>query len=392
MPIKLARIRSGQIGHFVFDTQYHLRRTQLTRPLYYLCTFFVGVESNTQWAKMVRRHYTVHPIFHYVWLANRLFRNAKSYELQLTQNYADVDSEELFGRTSSQVLFNSEEQHKGFAYLEKLGLKNNEKFVCLLVRESSYKQILDKSRDWSYHSYRDSDVNLFVDAAEKLAKKGYWVIRMGKYVSDPLRSDHPRIVDYAMSKDRADFLDIWLMANCYFCITTGTGLDAVAGMSDRPCLYVNLLPLNHIKLYKNSLTVPKKLRWKRSGRLLNLEEYISHGYTSTQEYERHEIEIEELRSQEITEVVIEMENRVSGVVDKSDDDKQRQATALSIILESDKLNKTRHNFNHDPNATLGSEFLKRYWAELNSKRRKTEKTGATDFIRQASKISKRKSQ
>ena len=146
------------------------------------------------------------------------------------------------------------------------------------------------------------------------------------------------------------------------------------------------------KLYKNSLTVPKKLRWKKSGRLLNLEEYISHGYISTQDYERHEIEIEELRSQEITEVVIEMENRVSGVVDNSDEDKQRQAKALSIILEFDKLNKTRYNFNHDPSAALGSEFLKRYWAELNSDRRKTVKTGATDPIWQTSKISKLKSQ
>ncbi len=364
-PVKLAGIRTSQIGHFVFDTQNHLRRIQLNPQSYYLFAYFYGVQSNSQWEKMVRRRYTIHPIFHYVSLANRLFPNAQRYELDLSGgNTAESDKEGIYVRTSSEIAFNSEEQQRGMAYLEKIGMQTSEKYVCLLVREPNYKEVLDGDRDWSYHSYRDSDVNTFVDATEWLAEKGYWIIRMGKFVRDPMRSEHPKIIDYAMTEERSDFLDIWLMANCAFCITTGTGLDCVVEMADKPSVYINLLPLNHIKLYKNSLTVPKKLWWKKSGKLLNLEEYIRHGYLSTEDYQRHGIEVEGLSPLEITEVVREMEKKVCQVYDYSDENKQRQHIALSIILESDRLSHKRYQFYRDPGASIGSDFLKRYWTQL----------------------------
>ena len=59
----------------------------------------------------------------------------------------------------------------------------------------------------------------FQQVAIALAEKGYWVFRMGKAVEDVFNVEHPRVIDYAQSNERSDFLDIWLMANCYFCIT-----------------------------------------------------------------------------------------------------------------------------------------------------------------------------
>jgi len=388
-PVKLTGIRTSQIGHFVFDTQYHLRRIQLNPQRYYLFAYFNGVQSNSQWEKMVRRHYTVHPIFHYIWLANRLFPNAQHYELDLSGgNTAETDKEGIYGRTSSQIKFNSEERQRGMAYLENIGVQTDEKYVCLLVREPNYKEVLDGDRDWSYHSYRDSDVNTFVDATEWLAEEGYWIIRMGKFVRDPMRSEHPKIIDYAMTKERSDFLDIWLMANCFFCITTGTGLDEVVEMADKPSVYINLLPLNHIKLYKNSLTVPKKLRWKQSGKLLNLEEYIRYGFISTQDYQRHGIEIEGLSPLEITEVVREMEKKVCKVYDYDKENRKRQHIAISIILESDRQSSKRYQFHRDPNASLGTDFLERYWTQLKTATLDSDISSVTGDAKQGLKLSK----
>ena len=43
---------------------------------------------------------------------------------------------------------------------------------------------------------------------------GYYVIRMGVKASKPLKSSNPKIIDYANSKIRNDFLDIYLGAKC----------------------------------------------------------------------------------------------------------------------------------------------------------------------------------
>ena len=50
-PVKLVNIRSKEIGHFVADTEYYLRRTSLkANPVFLLGYFGKGI-SNKQWAK-----------------------------------------------------------------------------------------------------------------------------------------------------------------------------------------------------------------------------------------------------------------------------------------------------------------------------------------------------
>ena len=56
---------------------------------------------------------------------------------------------------------------------------------------------------------------------------GYYVIRMGVKASKPLKSSNPKIIDYANSKIRNDFLDIYLGAKCSLCISTSMGFDQV---------------------------------------------------------------------------------------------------------------------------------------------------------------------
>ena len=79
-------------------------------------------------------------------------------------------------------------------------------------------------------------------AALELAKRNYFVIRMGKNVEDQFDIEYPNITDYANSEQRNDFLDIWLMARCQFAISTGTGTDMVTNVFKKPVVYVNFLP------------------------------------------------------------------------------------------------------------------------------------------------------
>ena len=364
-PIKLVKIRTKEIGHFVVETEYYLRRTSLERNRVFLLGYFGDVISNKQWAKMVKRRFLVNYCFRLLAIANRLFPGAHKYEFGLSNGAGDFrDQYGIIPRTAPQIRFRNGENLRGLKYLHSFGIGKNENYVCLIVRDAGYKKHLDGDRDWTYHSYRNSKIDCYKKAAVELAEKGYWVFRMGKAVEEVFDANHPRVIDYACSSTRCDFLDIWLMANCYFCFTTGTGLDDVAGIFNRPSVFVNLLPLNHAPLYKHSIVVPKKLYWKSNGNLLTVKEYMENGHISTKDYERAGIAIVDLESKEISDAVKEMESSLKKEDYLDEEQLLKQERALTQIFDCDRKNTTRYQFFRHPKSRIGTVFLDTYWDSL----------------------------
>ena len=91
----------------------------------------------------------------------------------------------------------------------------------LYVRDGAYQlqKFKARERDWSYHDFRHTDINNFLLAAEELTKKGYYVFRMGVVVEKKFQTKNPKIIDYANSTLRSDFMDVYLGAKCSFCIS-----------------------------------------------------------------------------------------------------------------------------------------------------------------------------
>ena len=63
-----------------------------------------------------------------------------------------------------------------------MGIEDKDKFICLYVRDKKYLKTQFSNNDWSYHDYRNADIDNFMLAAEKLTKIGYFVIRIGSMV------------------------------------------------------------------------------------------------------------------------------------------------------------------------------------------------------------------
>ena len=126
-----------------------------------------------------------------------------------------------------------------------MGIPKGAVFVCLMVRDNEYLKEIFPTVDFSYHNYRDSNINNYVLVAEALAERGYFVIRMGARVKSPLNSSHHKVIDYAFNGMRSDFMDIFLGANCEFAISVGTGMDAVPAIFRRPIVQVNSAPLGY---------------------------------------------------------------------------------------------------------------------------------------------------
>jgi len=185
---------------------------------------------------------------------------------------------------------------------------------------------------------------------------------MGKHMERPMHSDSQRIIDYAFSDERCDFLDIWLMANCAFCISTGTGLDVIATIFRRPTLYLNFLPLGDIWSSQYCVTVPKKLYWSVTGNLLSVHEYMEHSYHSLADYHRNDIEIRVLSSDEILNAAIEMDQRVDGCWKETEVASLNQDRFWHMFRSSPGF-----SANHDwvnPKARVGASFVAKYGEEF----------------------------
>ena len=179
---------------------------------------------------------------------------------------------------------------------------------------------------------------------------------MGKSVNEACEFNHEKIIDYANSECRNDFLDIWLMANCYFCISTSTGLDAVADVFRRPIVFVNFLPLSHFQTWCRTVLVPKTLRWSGGARTkLTLSEHLKHNYQRSQEYEKAGILVEDLTSKEISDAVLEMYQRISGLWHETDSSKERQEQFWQIFDSWSEFPEL-HQWVH-PEARFGDRYL-----------------------------------
>jgi putative glycosyltransferase (TIGR04372 family) len=163
---------------------------------------------------------------------------------------------------------------------------------------------------------------------EEMARRGYYGLRMGALVKEPLKSTHPRIIDYASSL-RNDFLDIYLSSRCHFFLGCASGIDEVPKAFRRPVLYVNFIPLNLLHVLNTvKLFIPKRLWLRAEKRFLTFSEILNSdigAFCHTQQYEQAGIEAVNNTAQEITDVVAEMEERLkSAWLDAPEDEELQQ--------------------------------------------------------------------
>ena len=116
-------------------------------------------------------------------------------------------------------------------------------------KDSAYQfKKISAEQDYSYHDYRNYNIDDFILASEELAKKGYFVFRMGVVVNKPLVANNKKIIDYTNSNLRSDFMDIYLGAKCSFCVSTGLGFDDIPHIFNRPVALLSV-PVGDLRAF-----------------------------------------------------------------------------------------------------------------------------------------------
>ena len=311
--IRCGNFISHRIGHLIGNTSVYLaeRRAGMHKSIDLFAHH--GEICNATAAKLVSRALLVDPtrFLLLVILCNKLFQGWQRHDVGAGNWDRDVtNSQEKY---PPQFNFSAKEEAFGLNESRKMGIPAGAKWVCLIVRDDAYLP------DLRHHGHRDSDIDSYAEAVYALAERGYYVIRMGAKVRKSLPVLHSRVIDYAWSGQRTDFMDVWLMARCAFCVSNGTGLDAVSVAFKRPICYVNYAPLGYLQTYNPRSLAIWKHHWK-DGKRMGYEEIFKSGVFEApfaDVFKAEGVELRDNTAGEILDVVLEMADRDDGSFDFS---------------------------------------------------------------------------
>lgn len=266
------------------------------------------------------------------------------------------DDHEVWQNTRPMLLsFTAEEKARGEVLLRSLGIPEDAPFICFAIRDSAYLERTEPTNPggWAYQDYRDGDVETCRPMAEYFANKGYWVLRMGAVVKNPITWNHPRIIDYA-TRFRSDFGDVFLLGNCRFFLGDSAGIQLLSNAFNVPVAMVNLVPLYLPCRSTITLASPKKLRSVTDGRVIGLAEMIARGFDNfmfTDQFIQAKLELINSTPEEILEIGKEIEARATGTWVSSAEDEELQQRFKELIPPG--------HHNYGSNARLSAAFLRR---------------------------------
>ena len=378
-------LNSSRIGHFARETELYCceRDAGINSPSQrYIDFFYLGKKyvCNKQLEKMWRRKLIVLPTFLLapLYRINRfinIFVSGGKYHEVIVASANDYfdnsiqrdpmrDVHNLLERFQPHISFTDKEEFQGKKILTEFGIPKDAKFVCLNVRDSSYLDRHKKHtlRDWSYHNYRDGDIDKYILSAEELTKRGYYIFRMGVKVLKPLKSSNPKIIDYAKSGMRTEFMDIYLGAKCNFCISTSSGFDEIPTIFRRPVVLTGFANIGYMRTEsKRNLIIPRHHIYQKSKKRLTLSEIFSSNVAIAHESEKFEqngIELEENSPEEIKDLIIEIDERLNGRWKDTKEDLLLQKRFWSIFEEKMNQLKLKYPMHGKMNSKIGTKFLR----------------------------------
>jgi putative glycosyltransferase (TIGR04372 family) len=231
--------------------------------------FFSANPANRQLQKMVGRRLRL--------VENRILCSLFHRLLPLIQKtefFVDLPAQErqyrIYAKGENGFAFTAAEEELGRRELARMGLGENDWFICVHARDSAYlRNVAGKANTGL--ELRDCNIENFKSAIDYIIAMGGFVIRMGAVVEGPLGGDSPQIIDYA-THFRSDFLDIYLPSKCRFFLGSNSGYTSVPMLFDKPTGWSNMTPLTFAITGRNNIWLPKYFRRITDGVLLGFDE------------------------------------------------------------------------------------------------------------------------
>lgn len=251
---------------------------------------------------------------------------------------------------------------EGWRILETTGLLLKRPLVCLHIRDGAYlRESHPKGLDWSYHDYRDPQIDAYEELARYLLNEGYSVVRTGNVADKRMPIEDPSFLDYPFSNIKSDWMDVFLYSVCDFAVAGGlSGIDQLAMLMRKPVVVCDLSQL-YLPTYRQDLSILifSRLRWRDSGVDLTLRESLNNVYFTSDEFHASGIEILQNSAQELIEATQELISLNAGALESSGVQSPREESFWRIFGEKNQdLVGTASGPEFFPR--IGRGFLKRH--------------------------------
>lgn len=224
-----------------------------------------------------------------------------------------------------------EHRQKGLKMLEQMGIPKGAWFVATHVRESGFK---------GKEGYRDAHVDTYFESYKEVTARGGWVIRLGDASMRSLPS-MPNVFDYALSSEKSDWMDVFLLAEARFMIGTSSGPTGVSHVFGVPIAMTNNLPTAATYLGKQDIFLPRLMRSIKDDRFLNLEELMTKPYNMASWDTIYEnvlgVKTVPNTSKEIADLVTEMLDKLDGKVSYTEEEEALQKRFRSLTAEREVM-------------------------------------------------------
>ena len=363
---KFGRLPSHEIGHYASNVEIHLCEKEAkihgdskkTVDIWYRNPDH-GVANNQldmMWSRVIK--ISDSPITRYADAISRRLPGGSKFSI----SHHDRDAYGLYGKMQPHIQFSKSESQQGVDFLNSVRVVAGQKFVCIAVRDSSYKRDQFANRDIAKDDYRNNDISKFCHVAERLVSDSYLVFRMGAKVERPFEVDMPGVFDYASNGMRTDFLDIFLSANCEIFISTVLGIDSIPEIFRVPRVLTNYIPIANFGKYgPQDLIIPKQYWIENESRFMSFSEIVASkdalgSCTSSYEYQRAGLKLIENTPQEITLATQELLARKNGTWQTTDEAVMLQQKFWALYGQLSPSGIKSLVNGHKP--IIGTEFLR----------------------------------
>ena len=366
--IRFARLPTSRIGTLAAYPEVYL--SERDAGMHRALDIFVPDKQicNRQLMRMWQRKLHVWSMARPVASLNRWLPGGGKHLVPWRTNHpSETRNQGILADTKVHIRFTAQEEERGRAETSALDIRDGAPVVCFHTRDSAY-HVSNSDKDTSPHACRDSSIHSCLPAVEELVRRGYYAIRMGSVVNEPINTMNPMIIDYATSA-RSEFLDVYLTANCAFFICSTGGIFRLPMIFRRPCAFINFVPLGTIPTWgPNDLGIPKKLWLREEGRFLKFQEIFNRGLGEVETnfgyglgYDTEGVDVVDNTPEEITALAVEMDERLNGTWQANEEDDELQQRFWSIFKPC-RINEVFNMFyaadglNH--RSRIGSEFLR----------------------------------
>jgi len=218
--------------------------------------------------------YYTNKIIHFILPLKSLLKLFNKRKKQIISHF-EIDKQNVLKNTLPHILFSKDEDDIGRNFLNRI--PKSKGIICLSLKERSYYQKLDIFSEYPMAENEFANIDNYIQAINNITKKGFFVIRMGGSLeSKSITMDNPLYFDYAVFKDRSDFLDLYIAHKCSFHFSNGTGYDQLGGAFRKPVYYTSVRSYKYLIIqYPFTLFLPVQVYSKKEDRLLTFREIFS---------------------------------------------------------------------------------------------------------------------